>query len=99
MNSIRKAIVLVATVALAATGASADNNKNYSNTVTSNADKMFQKCDENSDGMVSKQEYTNKKMKAFEMYDKDSNGSLSKAEHQMMVVDMHDMAMGTKAIN
>ena len=56
-------------------------------------DKMFSMCDGNSDGKLSKDEYTKHKMESFSKADKNNDGSLGKEEHDGMMKEMHDMMM------
>jgi Ca2+-binding EF-hand superfamily protein len=59
-----------------------------------NDDEMMNMHDTNKDGKLSKEEFTNEKMKAFTKYDKNSDNMLSKEEHKKMAMDMHDKMMG-----
>ncbi len=83
-----KKIILCLLLALPLTAAANDDSK-----VSKNANDMFPKCDANSDGKISKEEYTKEKMDKFAVFDSNHDNALSKEEHEKMAVAMHDMLM------
>ena len=61
--------------------------------MTAKQNEMFDMCDANKDGKISKSEYTDEKMKMFAKYDANSDGSLSKEEDSKMMMDMKEKMM------
>jgi hypothetical protein len=61
-------------------------------------DQHFSQADTNGDGLVSRDEFTQEKLKSFSRYDANHDGKLSKEEHQQMAMEMRNQSQGSASL-
>lgn len=106
----RKTIILAVLIATPAmcfaldkptgsTSMSGERATTGSTAVSTNASKIFEQCDLNNDGKISRDEFNREKSNEFARYDTNSDGMLTKEEHQKLAVDTHDKLMGERTVS